>query len=327
MSYTIVYDKKFVKVGNGTYIPCCLWGSNNCTQMSSSGREIREREWGAFYRYGKNMLPNETSENILKMAEELEKKYRNDELFVYGSNWVEGKDIVNFMKSGIKNAKTIEEYREEYCVYGLSIRLEIYEKTEKTYSSTLTDFQRFYIGDTEALIDCINEIKEKTSLINLETHYFYISVVFSEYGRKAGTLDKKIKKRKEANSFYKNKGKTGFVITVNDNSYFKKISSRHLWHSGSLETAKFFKTQKSCEKYLEDLKSKHNFEVDFGIKKIVYAIKNLSTKLYVSETGEETFNENCMKFESLENAIFVANDLTEKEGVEFKAVHFLEKIF
>lgn len=45
MSYEIIYDKQFIKVAENKFVPMVLAGSNNCTEISISGRERRERSW------------------------------------------------------------------------------------------------------------------------------------------------------------------------------------------------------------------------------------------------------------------------------------------
>lgn len=45
MSSYLIYDKQFIKLPNEQFLPLVYSGSSNCTEMSSSGRERRERSW------------------------------------------------------------------------------------------------------------------------------------------------------------------------------------------------------------------------------------------------------------------------------------------
>jgi hypothetical protein len=49
MSYEIIYNKQFIKVGENAFIPMLYWGSNNCytNEMDRRGRSYqkRERNW------------------------------------------------------------------------------------------------------------------------------------------------------------------------------------------------------------------------------------------------------------------------------------------
>ena len=92
MSHTIIYNRLFIKAtdkdGQVYIVPMIQAGSNNCTQMSSKGREIRERSWEGWKYFTKGKLigtEQEILQNIdedrlerMKDAEESVKKYKDD---------------------------------------------------------------------------------------------------------------------------------------------------------------------------------------------------------------------------------------------------------
>ena len=45
MSVDIIYEKQFIDLKDGRYVPLLLSGSSNCYEYSSNGRERRARNW------------------------------------------------------------------------------------------------------------------------------------------------------------------------------------------------------------------------------------------------------------------------------------------
>lgn len=106
MGYTIVYERRFLRCGD-RYVPFCLFGSNNCTQINPlTGKEIREREWDLFS-YGDQML--------LLSAEELMAMVRKShtgsriENFKFRGRWVDDVQAIRFFENGIRGAVTVED--------------------------------------------------------------------------------------------------------------------------------------------------------------------------------------------------------------------------
>ena len=76
MSYEIIYDRKFIKVGDGTYIPFALYGCNNVTtcEIDSRGRHYEKaiRNWESMVyscfgdRNRLNFTPDEMTEGLKK---------------------------------------------------------------------------------------------------------------------------------------------------------------------------------------------------------------------------------------------------------------------
>lgn len=103
MSYTIEYNRQFIKTKNG-YIPCWLAGDNNVT-TGWGKHERRARDWSVFH----NWL--DVSEEF--MVEEVKKMYNDyDQHWKKGSSWVTNEGLVRWIKNGCKQAGTIEEILE-----------------------------------------------------------------------------------------------------------------------------------------------------------------------------------------------------------------------
>ena len=130
MSYTIFYNKCFIKVGENQYIPLAEIGDNNVYELSNR----RARDWQRLYMFGTN--PIVSSETILSDLKEI-REYKiktypdyNDKSFgwfdacaLYGKSigtttW---KSFYNFFLNGIKNAVTIEKLRENYTLVSATI--------------------------------------------------------------------------------------------------------------------------------------------------------------------------------------------------------------
>ena len=100
MSYSIEYNRQFIKTENG-YTPCWLVGDNNVTE--GFGRnERRVRNWSVFM----NLL-DVTEDELVEKAKELFNSY--DQHWKRGSTWVSNKGLISWVKSGCKKAATVED--------------------------------------------------------------------------------------------------------------------------------------------------------------------------------------------------------------------------
>ena len=101
MSYEIVYSKQFIEV-NGGIIPLVLAGSN-CWDANNR----RERNWSVFFNgFAKRIL---SADEIMQYIEQIIAASDTQEFFVKGGKWITAAELKAFYKSGIKNAKTIEQ--------------------------------------------------------------------------------------------------------------------------------------------------------------------------------------------------------------------------
>ena len=136
MSSEIYYDKAFVSVGD-LFVPLVCHGSTNTYEFNAHGREVAERYWSVLdlpYR-GRLLF---TSDEIQKIAETYEgfssgnrggmRKSRNSAF--------EAGEFQRWFLAGLKNAHTIEEYRQ----YGNSVVLTNQHTWKITYASTTEAF-------------------------------------------------------------------------------------------------------------------------------------------------------------------------------------------
>lgn len=131
MSYTIIYDKQFIKVKEDLFVPMTLAGANNCTEMSPNGGERRERSWsgwfwsdGILFSEAKMLELNE--ERRKEVIENNNKRERDSWFEEYTDNrygyWVGlsigGADrshitsfasLQNLIKTGCRKALTVEQ--------------------------------------------------------------------------------------------------------------------------------------------------------------------------------------------------------------------------
>ena len=136
MSSEIYYEKAFISIGD-RFIPLVCRGSTNTFEFNVHGCEVAERYWSVLdlpYR-GRLLF---TSDEIQKIAETYEgfnsgnrggmRKSRNSAF--------EAGEFQRWFLAGLKNAHTIEEYRQ----YGNSIILTDRHTQKTVYSSTTKAF-------------------------------------------------------------------------------------------------------------------------------------------------------------------------------------------
>ena len=120
MSYTIMYDRQFLKTSRGI-IPLALYGDNNVTERVN-GHERRERHWGVYANSKTEFTPDEYMTLIQSWCGS---EYQ--EHFVSHGKWVDDKGIIAWAKSGIKNALTIEEIKKIVPVQSITCYISVWE--------------------------------------------------------------------------------------------------------------------------------------------------------------------------------------------------------
>jgi len=221
LSYSILYDKQFIKLGDNLFIPMVQCGDNNVYEAAGSGRK-RARSWSndSWIANGKTICSREDIENrvneirndAVKRCEEYVKEYDEswayeDKRFGYHTGIaIYGKhtskttfgNFKGFYMSGCDGALTVEELL-KYSV-NVCIRLPYYCK-EEIEKKGLECKQNVYPKTTEELL---NTIKEWDEYYGNEITYYI------DFGYRLGI--KKYKKRKVKNkttkrkTIYSNKG-------------------------------------------------------------------------------------------------------------------------
>ena len=251
MSYEIVYNKQFLKI-NGKIIPLALCGSSNVYEPLLNGRQRREREWNAIYVGGSNKPIAATEAEIMKEIEAYCDGGEYQEHFMQNGKWVDDKGLIRFMQNGIKNAKTIEELKEDYFFRGI----QGYFSVRKGMDNTIENVVNIYSSnDLRKFMDATQDRLAKRT----EREGIYICLHY--YNEKFEPRVKLERKSKERLTDY-------FAIKVgNRDSYLVKQTSRRIMHTSLCDLTKQFKTEKEANKYVEKLIEK-GFKIDFSVKHI-----------------------------------------------------------
>ena len=122
MSYTIEYNRQFIKTKNG-YIPCWMAGDNNVT--TGCGKyEKRARDWSIFH----NWL-DVTEEFMLEQVKGMYNEWNQH--WKKGSNWVTNEGLSRWIKNGCKQAGTVEEILEvNPYLRGITCYISYYDKDD-----------------------------------------------------------------------------------------------------------------------------------------------------------------------------------------------------
>lgn len=172
MGYTIVYDRLFLRCGD-RFIPFCLYGANNCTQISyKTGCEIRERSWHTFI-YDDEMILG-TAEEIMEIVKKLHPGDRQEN-FTYHGHWLNDVQVIKFFENGIKHAVTVEELQQQAhesldcCIsaYVPDDDVDNYPPSERWNHEHHERVLQRYPKSTEELIQWIDAAKaEKANLLS-----------------------------------------------------------------------------------------------------------------------------------------------------------------
>ena len=235
MSSEIYYDKAFVSVGE-RFIPLVCRGSTNTYEFNEHGREVAERYWSVLdlpYR-GRLLF---TSDEIQKIAETYEgfsqdnhggmRKSRN--------HTFETGEFQRWFLAGLKNAHTIEEYRQ----YGNSVVLTNLHTQKTTYVST-----------TEAFLTELSRIGEQNIDIRFDScRNFY-------HPPRTG----KTSKFDKLKQFYVLKAWSGYFVKRTRHS----VMTIHT-DDPTVATVRKFRTEKAAQKYMEENKA-YFLRVPFSVE-------------------------------------------------------------
>ncbi|MGH2331773.1 hypothetical protein [Thermoanaerobacter mathranii] len=251
MSYTIFYDRRFIKIPGHGYIPMVQMGNSNVFEISPySGKEIPEKTWFVLNTLGTNQVIFSENE-IMQMAADLEKDAEYGNIAKTRYTFFKPGEITRWFRSGIKNAKTLEDY----VSWGNKLEVEV--RTDK-------DYQLFYPTTTEELLNEILLYQIAGKRINL---------YFNERNFKTPRL---FRKRKE-----KTLQEYPFIIET-EIGYLHHMSKYKIYATYIAEQAKKFRTEKEAQKYIE----KYGMS---GKWKVIYkGPKNTTKQLSILETHFNT---------------------------------------
>jgi len=258
MSYTIVYDRQFLKLEDGRIIPMILCGANNCWETSYDGRERRERYWTALW---EQIVPAYKPEELMKKAESYCSGGEYQEHFMRGGKWVDDAAFLRFFQNGINQAKTMQELTDERihtpsirAFFSVWTRVPGKKEWEGNHS---TECDRYLRSDEELvafLIEADERLKRKTA-----DESIYVCLKY--FGNDPLPKPKRERKPKTrlTGEFY--------VVTFGIGSYVTKLTGRHLHHCPYISSAKQFQTAKDAEKWIEQRHLKSRFRVDCTVEK------------------------------------------------------------
>ena len=275
MSYTILYEKQFIKVADDLFIPIVLTGDNN---VYESDRK-RARSWcnqryvtgGPVWASSGTILgaiDKIRQDRIESNRRTIEQGYLNQEDGYDDKRfgWHEGVAIYgkgttgtsfgmyrNFYKTGIERAMTIEELLEK----GVHLRIKLYYyRPEDVTSKGKAIKPDVNILSTEHLVSTVNEwveyYGEMSDRISL---YFFDDWCLEKV---LASQKKKVKRNQEwveSKSYYALKSDTGYFIKNLRYGY------RYAYTS---EGAKKFLTEKKANEFKKRMKNGEHFTVELN---------------------------------------------------------------
>lgn len=248
MSYSIVYNKQFLKI-DGKIIPLVLYGSNNCYESLPNGRQRREREWYSLYFNGGNEQIATTETEIMERIKSYCDGGEYQEHFIQNGKWVDDKGLIRFIQNGIKNAKTIEELKEDYFFRGMHGYFSAWKEIDNIIES------RVEINSSDDLRNFLKAAQNRLDS-RMESERIYICLKY--YNKKFESRVKPERKPKERLMDY-------FAIKIgNRDSYLVKQTSRRIKYTSLCNLTKQFKTEKEANKYVEKLIEK-GFKINFSV--------------------------------------------------------------
>ena len=269
MSYMIVYERQFLKTGDGRYIALALIGSNNCYQETSPNRWKRERSWSPILASNggiANGSPAVTEEEMLQAAE-MRCGGEYQEHFKWHGKWVNDKGWTSFIKNGIKSAMTLEELNEaSYHDIYLRCYLSIWYTDGETYAGGgLKQKNKGELSCTaktsEELAAFLAAADERLARKADNEGSIYVCLEFP--GEKAIQHPKEPKFRKapvKLNEFY--------AVKLTSGGYIRKLTARTLRRVFSTQDAKQFRTEQDALKWLEKHGIARRFNVSYDVEYI-----------------------------------------------------------
>ncbi len=275
MSYSILYNKQFVKVGDDLYIPMVEAGDNN---VYESDRK-RARSW-----YDQKYVTNgriwATSGQILAKIdsireERIESNRRTIEAGYLDAGdtyddkrfgWHEGIAIYgkhtsnttfgmyrNFYKTGIERALTVEELVDK----GVSLCMKVYYYKHEDITSGGKEIRNDVLfTSTEQLVDTVNEwLEYYGEMADRVFLYFRDSWTLTELTKSQARKTKRRKEWVETKSYYVLEGTNG------GNGYFVKNMRNGYRYAYTSTGAKKFLTEKAANDFHKRMKNKDLFAI------------------------------------------------------------------
>lgn len=173
MSYTIVYQRAFIKTTTGI-LPLFLLGDSNVTETEFDAlgrkREVRERHWNVCHTEVINATPEKFLDYIASTLGE-----EDHQLFKYRGDWVREHHASAWYKAAVNAAQTVETYLYLNPRCSLHCSLIIYPDKKDFHSQTALSQ---YIQTTSELEEWLKQAKEYKARLSREQpnaeHYYNI---------------------------------------------------------------------------------------------------------------------------------------------------------
>lgn len=173
MSYSIVYDRKFLKTTRGI-IPMVLTGPSNVTQNRWVGKryvEVRVRSWCM---YNEEIMDVSEADLMQWVAERFDPT-SNYECFQQRGQWVCQKDMAKWFANGAKHAQSLESILAANRGQSLRCYIQFYPDKQKFAHQTLMEAD---IKDTPTLEAWIDKARIDAANLTVPGSACYISMEF-----------------------------------------------------------------------------------------------------------------------------------------------------
>lgn len=254
MSYSLIYDKQFVSLGDGRFIPMTIIGDSSMT-TNDGGREKTVRNWGSFNIYDMPYAStlDQMMEAIYNRRSELLDSYPdyNDASYGYFTGLsISGNSTGNtsfgmlkgLFSSGIKKALTVEQLASNWV--GFSVQTYISSTNEDRISKLgISPLNRGFIStaDLKSFMD-----NEADKYVKAGIHLIFTFNLDAYDLRELRSIRQQffptVKKSTKSNL-----NGNYWVIEIEGNGYYKKGGSSKISVTYVKELAKRYATEQSAK--------------------------------------------------------------------------------
>ena len=244
MSYTILYDRRSIKLSDNNYIFMLLIGSNNAWEYNRAARrDVPEKYWNSLCLIEENSKEiicskEKLRERIAKLAEDYGNIAKSR-----GNFFTSKEELIKYLEGGLCHPYSVEEYQ----AAGNVLEITAWDKAENR-------IKRDFISNGE------ENLRKKIKEYSDNPRYSEVSIGFC--CRELSPINKREHREKEPL-------KEGYIITATDQdgnkSYFYKKTARHLRFLLKAEKAHIFRKEKDAQKYLDSFPAVKG-NVSFGIE-------------------------------------------------------------
>jgi hypothetical protein len=293
MSYDILYDKQFVKLPDGNFIPMILAGSNNVIEARYNGRGVgrRARDWfshdyvlknskSRYFGTEKLIMKNvqdcidncvERNANVKKdyetkiyTEEEVKNSFGYFESLAIGNQSTgkaTAKKYYNFYKNGIKNALTIEELHK----LGIHVKFTVYKGYNREFSIPIPEWSDYNIISNTQFFATLQKAEKyrkycKVTKDGKDDGTVYITLTFNGPDTFVSDRLKPARRRKKREIVdYKRITVDSYFTLSNKKGYLYRYTRNGYKYSWS-SPQKQWQTQEEAEKYRLSLVKKKRYE-------------------------------------------------------------------